>query len=117
MNIEIIFEEMKEKKAQVLRRKKLEEQAIADMYATVEKCRIPVAFVFAPSRFMPEVLEITGTLEAVPGAPSETVDIGYLGNLKGADWYVVDDLDAFYAVTLHKFLDSEEGAVAKLVIG
>jgi len=116
MNIEIMFEEFMEKEPEILTRPHLTREAIADMYATVEKYRIPVAFVFIPKKCVSEVMKITGELGVDKSALRETVEIGYLGNAWGANYYVVDDLDAIYAVTVHKFL-GEKGAVAKLVIG
>jgi hypothetical protein len=112
MNIETVFATMKKKTAQVLERSILEMEALADMFALVEKWRLPVVFVFVPSRFTAEVVALAETLSI----PTETATISHLGNFWYADWYAMEDLDAFYAVTTYLSLD-KEGAVAKLVIG
>lgn len=121
-NIETIYAEGVVERTEfgILERTEFTKQTLADLYAEVEQHRLSVFFVFIPTKNIKAMRAITrdtaeGEMGVSATAPKETDAIGYLGHAWGAEYYVVDDLDAIYATSLYKQFDLK-GAVAKLII-
>ncbi len=122
MNIEIIYEEgiVERTEFSVLECAEFTKSELEDLYAAVERYNLSVFFVFIPTKHVKAMMAIIrdtagGEFGLSSKAPRETLDIGYLGHAWGAEYYVIDDLDAIYATSSYELFD-REGAAAKLVI-